>query len=253
MIGTFCGNYSNKPVLYSSTEALHLEFVTSQGRVIFGKTALENQADFISERKGFNITYEFSDKFVNLGKSVLTFHPLYTYTFYLFIHPSIYSVISSIHPPVCSFICQYIDLSIHQSIHLPYYFSMHPINHSSDYPFINIHSSIYPCIHPSIHISVHPSIHLSTHLSIYPVFINISKKKSKNHELVLNMISYLLLLLNECFNSDFRFYPAWCWTCYRNRWVLDITGHYWSSSNTFLSRTHSPVESWSTVVVCFLS
>ncbi|XP_041354955.1 tolloid-like protein 1 isoform X2 [Gigantopelta aegis] len=66
VIGTFCGNYSNKPVLYSSTEALHLEFVTSQGRVIFGKTALENQADFISERKGFNITYEFSDYFVNL-------------------------------------------------------------------------------------------------------------------------------------------------------------------------------------------
>ncbi|XP_055954613.1 dorsal-ventral patterning tolloid-like protein 1 isoform X2 [Patella vulgata] len=65
VIGTFCGKY-NHTVLYSTSEALHLEFVTTQGRLVFGKTPLEAEADFSFDRRGFNITYEFSDNFVNL-------------------------------------------------------------------------------------------------------------------------------------------------------------------------------------------
>ncbi|PVD27911.1 hypothetical protein C0Q70_10486 [Pomacea canaliculata] len=67
VIGTFCGNYNSSTVLYSTAEALHVEFVTGQGRVLFGKPVMDQEADFKFERKGFNITYEFSDQFVDLG------------------------------------------------------------------------------------------------------------------------------------------------------------------------------------------
>ncbi|XP_067675721.1 dorsal-ventral patterning tolloid-like protein 1 isoform X1 [Haliotis asinina] len=66
VIGTFCGNYDNTTVLYSSGEALHIEFLTSQGRVLFDKQPLENSGDFTVPRKGFNITYKFSDQIVKL-------------------------------------------------------------------------------------------------------------------------------------------------------------------------------------------
>ena len=68
LIGTFCGRYNASTVLYSTDEALFLEFRTGQGRIEFGKPPIEQEADFSFERKGFNITYEFSDRFVNLGE-----------------------------------------------------------------------------------------------------------------------------------------------------------------------------------------
>lgn len=72
VIGTFCGNYNSSTVLYSTAEALHVEFVTGQGRVLFGKPVMDQEADFKFERKGFNITYEFSDQFVDLGNHLLS-------------------------------------------------------------------------------------------------------------------------------------------------------------------------------------
>ena len=54
--------------LYSSREFLYIEFVTRSGRVSFDKNSLDNSADFKFERRGFNISYEFSDRFVHLGK-----------------------------------------------------------------------------------------------------------------------------------------------------------------------------------------
>ena len=50
-----------------------MEFVTRKGRVSFDKDSLDNSADFKFERRGFNISYEFSDRFVHLGKSALLF------------------------------------------------------------------------------------------------------------------------------------------------------------------------------------
>lgn len=66
VIGTFCGQYNSSTVIYSTSEAMHLEFVTGQGRIQFGKPPIEQEADFSFERRGFNITFEFSNKFVNL-------------------------------------------------------------------------------------------------------------------------------------------------------------------------------------------
>ncbi|XP_076467229.1 cubilin-like [Babylonia areolata] len=66
VIGTFCGRYTPSTVVYSSGEALFLQFVTGQGRINFTKPPLEQEADFSFERKGFNISYMFSEGFVNL-------------------------------------------------------------------------------------------------------------------------------------------------------------------------------------------
>ena len=66
-IGVFCGKYKDV-TLFSSREFLYMEFVTRSGRVSFDKDSLDNSADFKFERKGFNIAYEFSDRFVHLGK-----------------------------------------------------------------------------------------------------------------------------------------------------------------------------------------
>lgn len=61
--------------------------------------------------------------------------------------------LSSIHPH------DYLSLSIHLSINLVIYPSIHPLS---------IHSSIiYPFIHPPIHLSIHPSTH---HPFIYSFF-----------------------------------------------------------------------------------
>ena len=70
VIGTFCGNYTPSTVLYSTAEALFLEFVTGQGRIDFDKPPLEQEADFSFDRRGFNISYEFSERFVDLGQSL---------------------------------------------------------------------------------------------------------------------------------------------------------------------------------------
>ena len=62
--------------LYSSREFLYIEFVTRSGRVSFDKNSLDNSADFKFERRGFNISYEFSDRFVHLGKKYALFYNL---------------------------------------------------------------------------------------------------------------------------------------------------------------------------------
>ncbi|XP_076445824.1 cubilin-like [Babylonia areolata] len=66
VIGTFCGRYNSSTILYSTQEIMYLEFVTGQGRIEFGKPPIEQEADFSFERKGFNITYEFSSALVDL-------------------------------------------------------------------------------------------------------------------------------------------------------------------------------------------
>ncbi|XP_064617655.1 bone morphogenetic protein 1-like isoform X2 [Liolophura sinensis] len=65
VIGIFCGRYRDL-TLFSTAEALHIEFVTKSGRVYFDKDILENRGDYSFPRRGFNITYEFSEDFVNL-------------------------------------------------------------------------------------------------------------------------------------------------------------------------------------------
>ena len=66
-IDVFCGKYKDV-TLFSSRQFLYMEFVTRSGRVSFDKDSLDNSADFKFERTGFNISYEFSNKFVHLGK-----------------------------------------------------------------------------------------------------------------------------------------------------------------------------------------
>lgn len=63
-IGRFCGNYKNV-VMYSSYENLYILFKTQSGRIdTLNAGNLEGDADFLYNRRGFNITYEFSDNFV---------------------------------------------------------------------------------------------------------------------------------------------------------------------------------------------
>ncbi|BFZ25253.1 hypothetical protein BsWGS_28292 [Bradybaena similaris] len=61
VIGTFCGSYNQSTIIYSTGEALWLDFVTGEGRPIFEAS---NGAKFA--RRGFNISYIFSDHFVKL-------------------------------------------------------------------------------------------------------------------------------------------------------------------------------------------
>ncbi|KAH3730549.1 cubilin-like isoform X2 [Dreissena polymorpha] len=62
-IGVFCGKYDNI-TLFSSREFLYIEFVTRSGRVSFDETSLDNVADYKFDRRGFNISYEFSSKLI---------------------------------------------------------------------------------------------------------------------------------------------------------------------------------------------
>ena len=66
-IGVFCGTYT-EVTIFSSRENMYLEFVTRNGRVSFDANSLDNTADYRFDRKGFNISYEFSDKFIRFGK-----------------------------------------------------------------------------------------------------------------------------------------------------------------------------------------
>ena len=54
--------------------------------------------------------------------------------------------------------------SIHPSIYLSFFLSIHPSIYLSIYP--SIHLSFFLSIHPSIFLSIYPSIHLSFFLSI---------------------------------------------------------------------------------------
>jgi len=70
-IGRFCGNYKNV-VLYSSLERLFILFKTQSGRIDSVNAGnLEGDADFLYNRRGFNITYEFSENFVKPGKILM--------------------------------------------------------------------------------------------------------------------------------------------------------------------------------------
>lgn len=66
-IGVFCGKY-NDVTVFSSREFLFIEFVTRSGRVSFDEKALDNIADYKFDRRGFNISYEFSTEFIRFGK-----------------------------------------------------------------------------------------------------------------------------------------------------------------------------------------
>lgn len=63
----FCGRYENITV-FSSREYLFLQFVTRSGRVSFDENSLDNGADYKFDRRGFNISYEFSTNFIRFGK-----------------------------------------------------------------------------------------------------------------------------------------------------------------------------------------
>lgn len=67
MIGTFCGSFNQSTVIYSRGEALWIDFVTGEGRLNFTAPPLGANADFKFARRGFNISYAFSEKFVKLG------------------------------------------------------------------------------------------------------------------------------------------------------------------------------------------
>ncbi|XP_012946236.1 cubilin [Aplysia californica] len=68
VIGTFCGTYNQTTVIYSTGEALLLHFSTGEGRLSFKAPPMEANADFKFPRKGFNISYVFSDSFVSLDE-----------------------------------------------------------------------------------------------------------------------------------------------------------------------------------------
>ncbi|XP_055889902.1 cubilin-like isoform X3 [Biomphalaria glabrata] len=70
-IGKFCGSYNSSTVIFSSTETLKMEFVTGEGRLNFAEPSMDVRADFKFERRGFNISYEFSDSFVRLDSNYI--------------------------------------------------------------------------------------------------------------------------------------------------------------------------------------
>ncbi|CAG5135827.1 unnamed protein product, partial [Candidula unifasciata] len=65
VIGTFCGSFNQTTVIFSTGEALWLDFVTGEGRLIFAASNGAS-ADYKFARRGFNISYTFSDQFVKL-------------------------------------------------------------------------------------------------------------------------------------------------------------------------------------------
>ena len=71
MIGVYCGRLTGITI-YSTGEALHLEFVTKSGRVTPTKKPYvpywEKELEYDTQRQGFRAEFEMSDKFVNLGR-----------------------------------------------------------------------------------------------------------------------------------------------------------------------------------------
>ena len=63
------------PEIYSTGEAMLIEFVTKSGRVEPTKKSYvpywEIQEDTQIKQRGFNATFEFSDKYVKLGEASL--------------------------------------------------------------------------------------------------------------------------------------------------------------------------------------
>ncbi|BFZ09491.1 hypothetical protein BsWGS_12531 [Bradybaena similaris] len=71
VIGTFCGSFNQSTVIYSRGEALWLDFVTGEGRLNFTAPPLGARADFKFDRRGFNISYIFSEDFVKLDENFI--------------------------------------------------------------------------------------------------------------------------------------------------------------------------------------
>ncbi|KAI0208229.1 hypothetical protein LSAT2_007101 [Lamellibrachia satsuma] len=69
VIGVYCGRLTDITI-YSTGEALHLEFVTKSGRVMPTKKPYvpywEKELEYDTQRQGFRAEFEMSDKFVNL-------------------------------------------------------------------------------------------------------------------------------------------------------------------------------------------
>ncbi|XP_059176514.1 cubilin-like isoform X2 [Physella acuta] len=67
VIGTFCGSYNQSTVIFSSGRSLRLDFITGGGgRLTFNERVLDTMEDYKVERRGFNISYVFSNDFVAL-------------------------------------------------------------------------------------------------------------------------------------------------------------------------------------------
>ena len=70
VIGLYCGRLTDITI-YSTSAALHIEFVTKSGRVAPTKKLYvpywERQQEYDSQRRGFRAEFEISEKFVNLG------------------------------------------------------------------------------------------------------------------------------------------------------------------------------------------
>ncbi|GFS23774.1 tolloid-like protein 1, partial [Elysia marginata] len=66
VIAKLCGTYNSSTVLYSTSNNLRLDFVTGEGRLEMDAEPMNTNADYKFVRKGFNISYEFSDRFVAL-------------------------------------------------------------------------------------------------------------------------------------------------------------------------------------------
>lgn len=71
LIKKFCGIYKNNTIIYSSKKDLYIKFNTASGRIDFQTDSLYDNVDFTSDRRGFNITYEFSDSLVLIGKYLI--------------------------------------------------------------------------------------------------------------------------------------------------------------------------------------
>ena len=73
MIGIYCGRHKNLE-LFSTAEALHIEFVTKSGRVEPTKKPYvpywEMGEDYKIQRKGFKAEFEISSDFVKLGEYI---------------------------------------------------------------------------------------------------------------------------------------------------------------------------------------
>ena len=70
VVGVYCGRLTDITI-YSTSEALHIEFVTKSGRVAPTKKPYvpywERELEYDSQRRGFRAEFEISEKFVNLS------------------------------------------------------------------------------------------------------------------------------------------------------------------------------------------
>ena len=79
VIGVYCGRLTDITI-YSTSEALHLQFETKSGRVTPTKKPYvpywEKQLEHDTQRQGFKAEFEISNKFVNLGMCTIRYQPI---------------------------------------------------------------------------------------------------------------------------------------------------------------------------------